>query len=184
MITVKSNIDEFLKAYKKKVDRFQSVLQGFAEKLAKKMSDDMLQDIFTTKMTWAPNELQQDETGKMGTIEDVRFDIVPTSNTSVKVVIGENLPKHIMTDGTLVNPVYFIEFGFGIVGQENPQKNTENFGWVYNKEGHETAWWYKGFDGKAHYSKGAAGINFLYRTIDKYKTDWKNYLIQLLNEGA
>ena len=28
-----------------------------------------------------------------------------------------------MSDGTLVNPVYFIEFGFGIEGQENPMQN-------------------------------------------------------------
>lgn len=184
MIRVKSNIKGFLKAYRKKVENVKSILNGFAEKLAQRMSEDMLDEILTTKATWAPNELQQDETGKMGTIEDVKFEIVSTSNTSVKVVIGENLPKHKMSDGNVVNPVYFIEFGFGIMGKENPQEKAEDFGWIYNKEGHEVAWWYKGFDNKSHYSKGAVGINFLYRTIDKYKKDWKDYLIQLLNEGV
>ena len=39
---------------------------------------------------------------------------------NIRVSIGEKITPHNMSDGNRVNPAYFIEFGFGIVGQNNP----------------------------------------------------------------
>ena len=190
MIKVNSNIKDFLKNYKKKVDKLKTALLGIAEKLAKKMSEDMYKEIQRTEDVWAiyEPENEQDETGKMayhkGKSFDYWFTIESIDNNSVKVSIGDNARKHVMSDEAIVNPAFFIEFGFGIVGQSNPMKNSEAYSWIYNRNHHITAWGYAGWDGKGHISKGAEGTNFMYNTIQKYKDNWNSYLKELLEEQA
>ena len=177
MITIKSNIKDFLNNYKKKVENFKVVLNTVAEKLAQKIIEYMKNEIETNRFQWA-------EKGKLETITNVGFTITPTSDKSVRVFIGDNLRKYKMKDGTLVNPVFFIEFGFGIVGQDNPSKNHEYFDWEYNINGHTDAWWYLGFDGEFYETKGTQGINFMYKALIDKKEDWKAYLKKLLKEQA
>jgi hypothetical protein len=182
MITIKSNIDEFLKNYQKKIKEFENMLNDLATKLVQRMSDDMKQIINDNVMVWSSDEIGHDETGKMAFHrgKNISFDIEPLTAYSIRVSIGDNLDKHEMTDGELVNPVYFIEFGFGLMGQKNPSYNASKFDWVYNKNLHAKAWSYEGWDGEEHISDGAKGINFMYDTIQKYRKDWKIYLADLL----
>lgn len=177
MITIKSNIKEFLNNYRKITENFKVVLNNIATKLAEKIVQDMKTEIETNRFQWA-------EKGSLEYISNIDFLITPTSNKSVMVSIGDNLKKHIMSDGTLVNPVFFIEFGFGIVGQNNPSKNHELFDWEYNINNHTDAWWYMGFDGQFYQTKGSKGINFLYKTLHRKKNVWVNYLKELLKENA
>ena len=161
------------------------------------MAQDMYREIQENEDVWAPfvSDTLQNERGKMwrykGKDFDFWFDIELTGENSVKVSIGDKIKPHIMSDKALVNPAYFIEFGFGVVGQQNPKKNAELYHWSYNKNAHEAGniyrpspWIYEGFDGVLRESRGAEGINFLYRTIDKYRTYWKFYVEQLLKEQA
>jgi hypothetical protein len=175
MIKVTSNINEFLKHYKKRVVNFKVVLDSLAEKLAKRMADDM-KNLIQSDKRWQ-------EHGNLSRINDVDFRIEPLSENSVRVHIGENLPKFTMTDGKLVNPAFFIEFGFGIVGQSKPKENHEKYQWEYNIRGHKDSWlfWYEGI---LMESEGREGINFIYNTIDKYRVGWKYYLKELLEEQA
>lgn len=190
MIRVTSNINEFLKNYKKKVKRFKKVLLGIAEKVANQIAKDMYEEIKRTENIWAIDDKPNfhDETGKMGFHTkknfDYWFDIESTSENSVKVSIGNKAETHKMNDGTIVNPAFFIEFGFGIVGQNNPAKNTEAVGWSYNINKHTEPWYYIGWDFDDHISDGAKGVNFMYNTIQKYRANWETYIKGLLKEQA
>lgn len=186
MITVKSNIDKFLKNYRKKVEARKSVLNGIAEKLAKKMSNDMKDIIKREMYVWSPDADNNDETGKMAYHRskiDNMFSIESLGYNSVRVSIGDNLQKHDMGDGNLVNPAYFIEFGFGLRGQANPANNHEKYGWKYNLNSHNDAWYYEGWDGEFHISDGTVGTNFMYNTIQEYRNNWKKYLNELMAEA-
>jgi hypothetical protein len=196
MISIKSNIKEFLQNYRKKVANFKVVLNSIAEKLATRMAHDMYDEIARTENVWAIDDKPNfhDETGKMGFHTgkgfEYWFDIQPTSESSVRVSIGEKIIPHRMEDESLVNPAYFIEFGFGVVGQRNPMKNADVYNWKYNINNHteggfpSSPWAYSGFDGKVHISDGAKGINFMYNTIQRYKDNWQQYLKELLKEQA
>jgi hypothetical protein len=190
MIRVKSNIDGFLKNYQKKIGNFKTSLNSLARKLAERMSADMKDIIVKETYTWSPDAEGNDETGKMAYHRgiDISFDITNIGDNGVRVSIGNNLQKHIMSDGTIVNPIYFIEFGFGVRGQQNPATNHSKFGWEYNINGRTkggeppSPWWYEGWDGEYHLSDGTKGTNFMYRTIDKYRNGWKQYLKELMTE--
>lgn len=190
MITVKSNINEFLKTYRKKVGNFKTMLNSIAKKLAERMSADMKKIIFEETYTWSPDADDNDETGKMAFHRgvDIAFDITSIGDNAVRVSIGNNLQQHEMTDGTMVNPIYFIEFGFGVRGQQSPAPNHSKFGWEYNINGHTkggyppSPWAYEGWDGEWHLSDGTKGTNFMYRTIDAYRNGWRQYLKELMAE--
>lgn len=178
MIRVKSNIKDFLKAYRKKVENVKSILNGFAEKLAQKMSEDMAYEITSKKFVWV-------EEGNLSLVSAIDFDIEQVGENAVRVTIGDNLGVIGMSDGNLVNPLYFIEFGFGIVGKNNPMQGNEENDWEYDINGHgEKGWFFYDNYGQLVHTQGREGINFMYNTIQKYRTAWKDYLIQLLNEGV
>ena len=174
MITVKSNIDKFLEYYKKKVSKFTSLLYTMAEKLANKMILFMKDEINRKHSTWY-------ELGSYNDINNVDFEILNINEYSIRIDIGKNLPKFEMSDGTLVNPAFFIEFGFGLVGQSNPQEKHEEFDWGYNINGHTKGWVYFGRDGKFHGSKGRAGINFMYNAQQKAKEFLKEIMTEIKN---
>ena len=175
MISVKSNIKGFIENYKKKVANLNIVLNNIANKLAEKMSTDM-KSLIQTDSKWK-------EHGNLSKINNVDFRIEPISQNSVRVHIGEKLPKFEMSDGTLVNPAFFIEFGFGIIGQNSPKQGAEKHDWQYNIRGHKDAWYFW-YEGVLMESEGREGINFMYNTIQRYKDNWQNYLKELLKENA
>lgn len=198
MIKVSSNINSFLKHYKKKVEAFKASLDDLAYKLAQKMSSDMAYEIASLRYVWT-------EEGNLDKVSGVDFNIVKTSETSVRVTIGDSLPKITVGDSQIsrlrgrvpqeVNPVYFIEFGFGIAGERNPQKNHEEHGWEYNINQHKSAWFYydstvvPAEDGSGEWkppllrSEGRQGINFMYNTIEKYRGNWLMYVSELIKEN-
>ncbi len=190
MIKVTSNIDGFLKNYRTRVGNFKAMLNTLAVKLAQRMSADMKDLIFKETSIWSPDADDNDETGKIAWHrgKDILFDIQQLGNNAVRVSIGENLEKHEMSDGKLVNPIYFIEFGFGLRGQQSSATNHSKVGWEYNVNNHTkggyppSPWVYEGWDGELHTSDGTKGINFMYRTIDKYRIGWKQYLKELMTE--
>ncbi len=173
MITVKSNIKQFLENYRKKVENFKVVLDSVAEKLAQKMIEFMKNEIEVNRLQWA-------EKGSLENISSVDFTITPLSEKAVRISIGDNLPKYQMNDGTFVNPAFFIEFGFGITGQNNPKHNHEYFDWEYNINGHTYAWWYMGLDGQFYETEGVQGVNFMYNAQQKAK----EFLNEILKEQA
>ena len=173
MIKITSNINQFLKNYKKKVNNFTSILTSLAEKLALRMSNDMKEYI--------QRDRRWQEHGNLSRIENVDFRSELVNSNTVRVHIGENLPKFEMTDGSLVNPAFFIEFGFGIVGERNPKINHSKYNWKYNVRGHKESWFFW-YDGTLMESEGREGINFLYNIMQEYKKNWKKYFYELVME--
>lgn len=191
MITVKSNINEFLKNYRKKVANFKTVLNSLAVKLAERMSADMKDRINSSKTKWAEPQTFLD------TLPEVGFDIQPIGDNAVRVSIGENLPKRKVGGTTYsiypetqqvkyINPIYFIEFGFGVIGQQKPSKGHEEKGWRYNLNDHgthtENPWHFYDEMKALRTSSGQEGINFLYNTIQDYRDNWQQYLKELMTE--
>ena len=173
MIKVTSNIDGFIEAYKKRIKLFENKLNKIAKKLAKRMVDDM-EKLIKEDKRWQ-------EHGNLSRIDKVDFRIESISTQSVKVYVGEKLPKFEMTDGEFVNPAYFIEFGFGIVGQEKPKINHDKYGWEYNIHDYKESWLFF-YDGILMESSGREGINFIHNTVQKYRDNWKVYLKELMEQ--
>jgi hypothetical protein len=176
MITVKSNISEFLKNYRKRVGNFKNTLNVLAEKLAQRMSQDMAYEITSKKFVWV-------EEGNLSLVSAVDFDIEHIGDNAVRVTIGDNLGVIGMNDGTLVNPLYFIEFGFGIVGKNKPMQGHSEKGWEYDIKDHgEKGWYFYDNYGELVHTQGREGINFLYNTIQDYRNNWRQYLKELMTE--
>ena len=154
------------------------MLNSLAQKLVERIKTDMLKAITDKEFAW------HEADGNISEIEisDIDFTTTQISENTIRVSIGEKLPRFAMSDGTLVNPIYFIEFGFGIVGQENPMNNRDKYNWRYNINGHTVEWVYKDRYGDYQTSKGAEGTNFLYNTIETYRTNWKQYVAEILGE--
>lgn len=171
MINITSNIKTFLPNYLKKTNGFRMALQKFAYELAIMMSQDM-QKMISGDIKWQEN-------GNMSTINNVSFRIEILSNNMVRVHIGENLPLIQMNNGTLVNPIFFIEFGFGIVGEQNPKENHENYGWDYNINQHTKKWFFR-YNGQLLSSEGREGLNFMYLKMQEYLVKWKVYFYELV----
>ena len=180
MVTIKSNIDKFLQNYRKRIESFKIILYNIANKLADKMIKSMKDQIKRDFYTWW-------EFGSYVEIEEfdnISFDITQLDETSIRIDIGKNLPLFEMSDGALVNPAFFIEFGFGIVGQNNPKKNHEVFNWEYNINGHTKGWVYMGRDGAFHGSKGKLGINFMYNAQQNAKKFLEEIMTEQGNGGV
>lgn len=67
----------------------------------------------------------------------------------------------------------YVEFGTGIVGENNPHPNPD--GWQYDINRHgDNGWFYIGRDGEWHWTKGMPARPFMYNTvIDLYSKIYK-----------
>ena len=176
MVSITSNIDQFLKDFRRVTYGYNSVIRLIAIKVAQRMCEDMALEISQLKYIW------EEDGGGMSDLPQIDFDIKSESEGSIVVSIGENLPKLEMKDGNTVNPAYFIEFGFGIVGQNSPKHNRSKYDWKYNIHGHEHEWYFRGKYNELLKSSGREGINFMYNVIQKYKKGWKDVFESLIEE--
>lgn len=70
---------------------------------------------------------------------------------------------------------FYVEYGTGPVGEDNPHPEPERAGWDYNigptihqNEQHPewgVGWWYPGDDGKPHWTQGQPSRPFMYNTM-------------------
>ena len=178
VITTTSNINGFLDKFRRKSRAITDSIKEIATRLAEVMSEDMAIEISSLKYIW------EEDLGGMSNLPPIDFQITPIGNTEVVVMVGKHMPRLKMKDGTYVNPAYFIEFGFGIVGQEDPKKGYKEYDWEYNVNDHDKAWYFRGKDGSLQKSAGREGINFMYNTIQKYKDKWKDLFIELVKEKS
>ena len=64
----------------------------------------------------------------------------------------------------------FVEFGTGVRGKEEPHPEYFAMGWKYDVNEHgEAGWFYKGDDGKVHWTKGMPSRPFMHDTAQMMK---------------
>jgi hypothetical protein len=191
MVVVASNVEKVLKKFEKYRTAIKLTIDQIAEKLAKSMVDDMLADIEQQRPTWLqPN-------GNLERVDNIGYNISKLEDGFIRITLGENLPlirtgntKYSLENNkhyTWVNPLYFIEFGFGVLGENNPKEGTNRYDWIYNTNEHgretENPYTFKGLDGQLVETEGGEGINFLYNTIQKYRNSWKDLLLTMVKES-
>ena len=171
MITVKSTgVDKIIERIKSIQDSCNvNSLSPITEKIAERIKDFIINRYISTGTVW------QEKNGNLSTVSGDDVLVIKNADNYV-ITIGSrtqpfDMPDHSNdTSGlyaglpTQVNPYFFIEFGFGIAGQDSPVKNAEKWGWRYNIHNHTQAWTFIGLDGTPTESigvHGAGAINSL-----------------------
>lgn len=169
-IKLKSNYSEFIKRIEAIPKNLEVSMTEAVENILKRMCEDMKRELSSASDYWKDN-------GGLETIyninggTDVEYEVDGNSGT---IYVGRNTSLIKMKDGKTVNPYLFIQFGFGIRGQDNPVEYAVQRRWQYNINEHTEAWWYWGLNGKKQYTEGQVGFDFFYSVLKKYRTEWKD----------
>ena len=171
MVNIKSNASELAQKY----SMLQNKLSENAQVISQLVAEEVSKDI---KLAITSSSIWRESTGTMS--EQYGDDVqVEVSGNSAIVKVGENTQPIIMNDGSQVNPYFFIEFGFGILGGSSPAPNSSNYDWNYNINQHSEPWLIPNTD---VYSSGTVGINFIYNIVygnkQKYSKIVKDYLME------
>ena len=173
MIKIKSNINSILKTFKERQSAIKNINITVAKQVAYEIAKQIKSDIVLNKPTW------YESAGGMS-INYGTDVVVDETSSGALIRIGENTSKLIMADGSQINPYYFIEFGFGIIGANNSAANSIKYGWAYNIKGHIEPWI---IPGSETLSSGTQGINFLYNNVYVNKDKWVSLAKQKVMEA-
>lgn len=177
-IKIENNINYIKKKIIKKRDKMRITLDNISQIIAERMAQDMKDYLDSTRGLWY---IEYEKFSHL--IGNSNYDIrVVPLQSSTQIQIGNITEPLVMNDGKYVNPYFFIEFGFGIYGQDNPSPNADKFEWNYNINNHTTFWFFIGYDGEKHSSYGLTGVNFISTIVEKYKNDWVNIVISELEK--
>ena len=137
------------------------ITDTFYDELVKNINQD-LPDPIRNILT---NEIEEDD---FSFINDIKIEKV--NDLLFKIKLGDNSGR-LAKDGTVVNPFYYYEFGFGIMGEGTYKNYFEaiQFGWAYDVNLHCYAGWTYKVNGTTYWTNGVNGLGFLQRTVDWYK---------------
>lgn len=140
---------------KANVNSFDSIL----EKIANRVRSYIIDDYKLNGSIW------REVNGNLETVDgdDV---VVEKKGSAYIVALGRNTQPFEMTDGAFVNPYFFIEFGFGLIGEKNSIKNAPDFGWRYNIRPWKNGWHFTGLDGTSTWSAGRRGVGTISTLIN------------------
>lgn len=161
MLKIKSNIKTFNRKFAKFTNNFNKKI----EKAIEDITNQFYNQIVTNINLYLPDPKQVDDFSFM-------YDINITKENDMLFLIklGENSGR-VATDGTIVNPFYYFEFGFGMVGLggfSNYDKAFD-FGWDYDVNNHSYFGWYYKINGVNYWTDGFEGLGFLQKTVNWYK---------------
>lgn len=169
-IKIKSNWHRFKQHLELLPKQIEDETQKAMEKILEKMCKEMKARLNSASKYWMDNgglEAIYDVNGN----QDIEYEIVDNKGT---LYVGRNTSRLKLKDGRVVNPYLFIEFGYGILGQNNANPKAYLQDWEYNVNNHEKAWWFVGLNGERTWTMGQRGFDFFYPVIEKYKKEWKN----------
>lgn len=175
-IRVKSNYNDFIKHISKLPEIIDIEMQDLLRQSLEDMVNDMKSDIQSMRSTWLERGSALDELDSHeGLGNDIEYELEGNKAT---IYVGRNTSKLTMKDGRQINPYFFIEFGYGIEGQNNPVQYAAQNGWAYNINGHKKSWsyeaWYSVSDDPIYiHSTGRQGIDFFYKAVRKYRQNWE-----------
>lgn len=180
-IKIKSNYNDFIKRIQSIPEAIDRGSQEAIEKLLDMMCEEMKAEINNNRATWS----QYGSPLSMIDGNDITYTI-RKDGTGGTIYVGRNTPKILVGKGNNardVNPYLFIEFGYGIQGENHPVQYASQRGWEYNINNHQKAWAFVGIDGEWHSTNGRIGIDFFYRVIERYRDNWKAIASQaILNQ--
>lgn len=152
------------------------------------MCQEMANEIKARRMDWLDggNMDISDNENDLGS--DIKYEITgAAADGTLKgtIIVGQNTPRITLGNGDQVNPYLFIEFGFGIEGQEHPALYARENQWQYNINQHKNFIIYANEyynssmtkeDRKLNtvWTRGTKGINFFYNTTRKYRKIWRD----------
>lgn len=174
---VKDNFDDFMKRFNAFAQSFEPTMQDVMNTLLSDMCEEMKQEIDENRSQWEESgsalELLQ-----LG--DDIEYEIAGNHGF---IYVGRNTNKIKMEDGRDVNPYLFIEFGWGIAGEQQPIQYSAQRRWEYNINAHDKAWVFMGYDNRPHKSIGRVGIDFFYRVVKKYRKIWKQRCVEAFKKN-
>lgn len=181
---IKSNFNDFMKRFRDLPRLIDVASYDAIKELLERMCNDMKQEIQTHREEWAEHGGPFENWGDLG--QDIEYEI---SEKGGRIYVGRN--THTIRIGKKanrrsVNPYLFIEFGWGIEGEQNPVRYHTQHGWEYNINQHKEAWSFYGVNGELITTTGRRGIDFFYNTISKYRKEWKSVVEEIFykNLGA
>ena len=163
---LKSNYDQFIKRIRDLPDMLDEASYFAVEEVMDQMCEYIKNEIKSNREIWYQEYGGVDPS--LG--DDVEYEI---DNNVGTLYIGRNTKTIEMNDGRQVNPYLFIQFGYGIRGQNNPVRYHYQRNWQYNINNHTKAWWFIGTNGEPRPSYGRIGIDFLYRAMQKFRPELK-----------
>lgn len=182
-IKIKSNFDQFMKRMQAIPRNIEIFSKEVVENVLKRMCEDMKRELTLASDLWKDNGgLETIYNTNGGT--DVEYEL-SGSGKSGTIYVGRNTSKILVGKDdkqNAVNPYLFIQFGFGLAGQEKPVEYAVQRGWQYNINNHTEAWWYWGLNGQKQYTTGQVGYDFFYSVLRKYRKEWKRIAEEALLE--
>lgn len=157
MLKVKSfGIDKLMSQLQSTKSSYSEETSILAATLAEKVKDKITTNYQRTRGVWS------EEGGTMSEISGNDVTIRKDGGDYI-VAIGEQTPKVSLSGynglPTSINPYLFVEFGFGIVGQNKPVREAQKRGWQYNVKRHTSKWTFTDKYGNQFYTKGVRGAN-------------------------
>lgn len=170
MININSNVADVIKFFEEKQRRVQDTESAILKKVAERIRQRLL--TMYSAMSYDSEEL-------LSLIDVDDIDIQYQPNRCI-IKIGSNTEKMTMKDGSQVNPFFFIEFGFGLIGEQNPTKKSKDYNWVYNVNKHKSGWYYTSkVTGETRvWTQGYSGAN----AFDNIITNFKNICNEVIRE--
>lgn len=182
-IQVKSNYNQFIKRLKKIPDMLETAGKDFVEHILKLMRQDMINEINLHRTEWEDGGAMDVWANGADIEKAIQYELSESGKTGRIVVKSDPIT---LANGDEVNPFFFIEFGYGIIGQNNPALYASSNGWIYNINNHQNfiIYAYDNMAGEKETVKtqGTKGINFFYNTVAKYRNNWKQYAEEYLKK--
>lgn len=182
MLTIKSNISSVRKKFQKYTSSFNKKLSKAIEDITNQFYNELVKNI----NKYLPNPVRNILTNEIE-VDDYSFmndiKIQKENDLLFKIKLGQNSLRR-ANDGKLVNPFYYYEFGFGIIG-EGTYKNyfdAIQFGWAYDVNDHSYAGWTYPVNDVYYWTNGVNGLGFLQETVDWYKNNKEKIISDALKK--
>lgn len=172
MVTIKSTgVDEIIKSVKKIQENVSVTnITPMLDKIAEKVKDYIINEYQRNGTIW------QEKNGNLQEVSGDDVVIIKGVGSYIITIGSKTQPFDMLSYERLtnpnysglpseVNPYFFIEFGFGIDGENNQIENAPKFGWRYNIRPWSNGWHFTGKDGTGTWSTGGRGIGAISKLV-------------------